>query len=88
MARRPFKDKVTQVDQPSRAAKLITPNDSVNLLTPRALYVGDQGDVSVIMADDDTDTPITFAGMIGFNPIMVKRVLSTGTDADNIIALY
>lgn len=85
----PFNKKVIQVDQPSRQAILITPDDVNDLdITPRALYIGSQGDVTVLMADDLTNTPITFAGMVGFNPIMVKRVFALNTDADNIIALY
>ncbi len=89
MALDPFKKKVVSVDQPSRLASAVTPHDTNDLtMVARALYVGTQGDVSVILADDKTDTPIVFVGMIGFNPIMIKRVLATNTDATDIVALY
>ncbi len=85
----PFNKKVTAIDQPAFTAAAITPDDSNDLtIACRALYVGSQGDVTVIMAGDKTNTPVTFAAMIGFNPIMVKRVMASATDADNIVALY
>jgi len=84
-----YEKKVTAVDQPARKAVAITPDDSNDLeVVCRAIYVGTQGDVTVRMAGDDSNTPVTFVAMIGFNPIMAKRIMSTDTDAEAIVALY
>lgn len=85
----PFEDKVTAIDAPACRAVPVVPSDTVDLLEVcRCLYVGGQGTVTVIMAGDKTNTPVPFPGMIGFNPLLVKRVLATNTDATGIIALY
>lgn len=71
---------------PAHGAVSVTPNDSTVLVTTRSLFVGVSGNLAVQMADGQT---ITFANVpVGIFPIQVDKVLSTGTTATNIIALY
>ena len=51
------------------------------------LYVGDSGNVNVVMESGNT---ILFTGVPGgsFLPILVKQVLASSTTATNMLALY
>lgn len=57
----------------------------------KALYIGVTGDVVVVTAGDQSNggqgTPVTFKNAVGYMPVMVRRVLATGTTATNILAL-
>lgn len=73
-------------------ARAITPNDTVDLVeTTRAILVdhasSQHANVRVILKDDTVavDLPIR-VGIV--TPIRVTRVLSTGTNASIIAALY
>jgi hypothetical protein len=82
-----FKTKVIKVDQPARRAVAITPDDNNDLnMTSRSLYVGGQGDITVVMADDTV--AVLFPDVVGYNVLMVKRIMATGTTATGIVALY
>jgi len=80
---------------PAYQAFAITPADAT-LLTkkPRQLYVGTGGDLSVILAHDD-QANLGLADVVQFKnvpagtflDICVKRVMSTGTTASNILGL-
>ena len=78
--------------QVGRAAA-VTPSDTVDIAAVTGgsnngcvLYVGVAGDLTVKMASGDI---VTFASIpAGFQPIHVLQVYSTGTSADNIIALW
>lgn len=78
-----------QMESPARNAEAVTPHDT-NELTKisRALYIGTGGDVTVQMAG--TGTAILFANVPSgaILPIRVIRVNDTGTDAEDIVALY
>lgn len=64
----------------------ITPSDTATFDVTRALYIGTTGDVAVKMKNGAT---ITFSSApVGVLPIRVQQVLSTGTTASGIIALY
>jgi len=65
----------------------VTPNDSTDLPTrPRALYVGVTGNVAIM---DIGGTTVTFVAMaVGYHPLRPVRVMSTGTTATNIVAIY
>lgn len=65
----------------------VTPDNSNDLARPaRALYIGDDGNLHVLMA---SGAEVTFAAVpVGIFPIQVKRVYSTGTTAASIVALY
>ena len=68
-------------------AVAVTPNDTTVIQTTRALWVGVAGNVAVRMAGDGLT--ITFTGApIGVLPVQVDKVLSTGTTATTILALY
>lgn len=53
------------------------------------IYVGGDGNLVVVMAQDTTDTLVTFNGVKAgtFLPIQVKKVSSTST-ATNLMALW
>jgi len=53
------------------------------------LYIGGDGNLIVVMAQDTTDTLVTFNGVKAgtFLPIQVKKVSSTST-ATNIMGLW
>lgn len=71
----------------ARHAVAVTPNDTTKLAKPaiKGLYIGGTGTLSVLMADGTT---AAFAAVpVGFFPISVQRVNSTGTTATNIVAL-
>jgi len=79
-------------ESPAWNAAAVTPADGSNLtLVPtRALYIGVGGDVSVYMAGRASDTAVVFKGLQAGEvlPVRVDRVLSTGTTATDIVALY
>jgi len=69
-------------------AVVITPSDD-DFFSGCNLYVGTGGDLTVVFIDS-LATPITLKNVPSgaFLPIMVVKVLSTGTDADDILGLY
>lgn len=68
------------------SAAAITPSDSAIIPVTRGVYVGVSGNVAVRMADG---TLVTFpAAAIGEHPWQVDKVLSTGTTATTMLALY
>lgn len=73
----------------SGAAEAVTPSDGTDLPRGcRALYVGGTGTL-VLILDKDTSS-VSFVGVAAGSvlPVRVRRVLSTGTTATNIVALY
>lgn len=75
------------VTSPARKGFAVIPSNTVDMpVVPRCLWVGIQGDIAVIMAGD-TDS-IVLKDAVGLLPIMVKRVLVTGTEATDIVGLY
>lgn len=84
MGRKVFRKDVSEVLSGLAA---VTPHDTNELsIYSRALYVGTAGDLKVTTVGGDTVT-ITNAA-VGWHPIAVKVVFSTGTTASNIIAGY
>lgn len=82
----PFANHSTGLSSPARAAFEITPNDSTDLSSvTRALWIGTEGDVAVVMHSGDE---VTFAGVLGLLPVAVSRVKSTGTTATDIVGLF
>jgi hypothetical protein len=64
----------------------ITPSDTATFDVTRGLYIGTTGNVAVKMKNGVT---ITFTNVpVGVLPVRVQQVLSTGTTASGIIALY
>lgn len=87
----PFEKFGSAIDSPARYAEAVTPSNSADLPTvARGLYTGAGGSIAVYMEGDDSGTSVVFsdapAGAV--IPIRVRRVLSTGTTATNIVALW
>jgi hypothetical protein len=72
----------------AHGAVAITPNDSTVIPVTRAVYVGGAGDIAVRLPDNET--PVTFVGVPAgiIFPIQVDKVLTTGTTATNLVAMY
>lgn len=71
---------------PAKGLVTVTASDSTILTATKSLYVGVTGDVAVTMADGTTGTIKSAA--VGYHPLSVTQVKSTGTTATNILALY
>lgn len=79
---------VTSDSRSCRQAVLVTPSDITDLTVPaRALYVGGAGTVSVYFVDDTVGVAVNISSAANqWHPVWVRRVLSTGTGATNILA--
>lgn len=65
----------------------VTVSDSTVIPVTRALYVGVSGNLAVRMAD--ATLPVFVSVLAGVPlPFQVDKILSTGTTATNIYALY
>jgi hypothetical protein len=73
---------------PIMRLRSVTPSDTVDISDGpcRALNVSATGTLSVIAAADTDAVAITVVK--GWNPVAVRRVRSTGSDAMTIIAGY
>jgi hypothetical protein len=88
MAAVDLSNKSNNVVDPGSNAAAVTPNDSTDLTyTTRALFVGGAGNIAVTMAGGQS---VTFTGVTAgaLLPIRVTRVLSTGTTATTITAIW
>ena len=73
---------------PARSASTVTPSDGTDLPhVSRAIYVGQTGDVSVVMADGDQVIfeAVPAGAML---PIRVSGINATGTTAAGILSLW
>ena len=83
----PFKFERITREMPARNAAAVTTHNSNDLpVVARSLWVGGEGDINVIFADDTN--PVTLKGVVGLVPFSVKRVRTTGTTATDIVALW
>jgi hypothetical protein len=76
------------LDSPATGAISISPNDSSDLsYLVRAIYVGGDGNITLVTTDNQT---VTFIGLVAGTilPVRAKRVNSTDTTATNLIGLY
>jgi hypothetical protein len=73
---------------PAMSGVAVTKHDTTEISVTRGLYVGTGGDVAVKMRNDST--AVTFKNVADGSllPLRVKLVLSTGTTASDIVALY
>ena len=80
----------TEKVQPVTQAAGVTPSDGSDLPTAPtdALWVGSGGDIVVIFNGDASSVTISGVPTGALLPFAVKRVLSTGTTAGSIVALY
>ena len=72
---------------PYKKAAAVTKSDSTVLAKTRAIYVGGAGALAVTMAGGG-DVTIAAVPAGTTLPISVTKVLSTGTAATSIVALY
>lgn len=73
--------------RPSGRFFAVSKSDTDNLTYPaRAIYVGGAGDVAVL---NDEGVSVTFVGVAAgtWIPVKTKRVMSTNTDATDMVAL-
>ncbi|MEM6407344.1 MAG: hypothetical protein AAF700_02885 [Pseudomonadota bacterium] len=73
---------------PARDGEQVSPSDTIALSQiSRALYVGQGGDLNVVMADGAT---VLFEAVPGGTllPVRVERVSASGTSATGIVALW
>ena len=73
---------------PYNDAASVTPSDTVDLTnTTRALYIGSQGTISVVMSGSGNTVSFTL-DKHEILPVRVTRVNATGTSCSNIVALW
>lgn len=73
---------------PATRAFAISKSDTVDCAeVTRAVYIGGDGDIAVIMADGGS--PVTFVGLTAGTllPIRISRLMSTNTDATYVVGL-
>lgn len=76
---------------PGTSLVSVTPSDSTDLTGARAIYVGGTGDVALkTIHGASNSAAVTLAAVpVGtIIPIQITRVMSTGTTATNIVAIY
>jgi hypothetical protein len=76
---------------PAYKAQVVVKSDTVPLpYGCRALYIGGAGDVAVVPSGHALSAPVTFVGMLAGSYLLVScaYVMSTGTTATNIVALF
>lgn len=75
---------------PSRTAFAVSKSDTTDFLdsgvVPKALYVGDAGDIVVTMVDDSTDVTFKNVASGTILPIRVRKV-KAATTAANIVGM-
>lgn len=84
----PFDNVESGMESPLRNLFAITPHDTNNLeAVARAIYVGGTGSLKV---ETDGGQVITLTNLAAgiFHPIVVRKVLATGTTATGIIGGY
>lgn len=83
-----FSDYPTNLTAPARDAVIITPNDTIDLaVMPRAIYVGQSGNISVRFSAGQT-VLFTNAQAGSFLPVRATGINATGTTATGLVALW
>ena len=83
-----FKSFYTNLESPAEHMFEVTPNDSTELANAtRAVYVGGAGDLKIKAVGGET---VTLVGVAAGSllPLRVVQILSTGTTATSIVAMY
>lgn len=75
-------------DASAGAASAVTPDDTATINETRGLYVGVAGDVTVRMVLSQANVTFVAVQAGTLLPIRVDKVLSTGTSALSIVALF
>lgn len=71
---------------PFTGGAAVVPSDTVDLPQVALLYVGTEGDMSIVTHDNST--LVLKNHPAGYMPGFVRRVNATGTTASNIVALW
>lgn len=83
--------------RPATRLRAVTKSDSTDLrLTDdsgkvaecRSLYVGGAGDVAILASGDTAAVTLTGVAAGSIIPVEARKVMSTGTTATSIVALY
>ncbi len=83
-----FSDYPTTLTAPARDASAVIPSDVLDLTAlPRAIYVGQTGNVSVRLTGGQSAIFLN-AQAGSFLPIRAQGINSTGTTATGLIALW
>ena len=83
-----FSDYPTSLTAPARDAAAVTPDDAPDLpVLPRAIYIGQTGDVSARLAGGQS---VVFENVQGGSllPARAVGINATGTTATGIVALW
>lgn len=84
-----YLDRQTGLDSPARNAVAVVPHDTTTLANvTRGLWVGTGGDVTVLMAAGGSAVAFLNVPDGSLLPIQIQRVNDTGTDADDMVALW
>ncbi|MCU1758716.1 hypothetical protein NTD84_03145 [Pseudomonas sp. 14P_8.1_Bac3] len=76
-------------DSPASSAYAVTPSDTTVLSPlPRSLYIGAAGNVAVVPEDGATSVVFVAVSAGQILPIRAKKVMSAGTTATSIVAMY
>ena len=86
--RDPFSAHAGSSVSPARRLLAVVPSDSQDLARYGCLKVGGAGTLVVIAADDADGAPQSWAAQAGeIVPVVVRRVLATGTTATGLLVL-
>ena len=82
-----------EYSSPAIDAAAVTPDDANDITrrnnqVVRGLYVGTGGNVTVRMRGETTTVLFSNVPAGSILPVMVDRVMATGTTASNIVALF
>ena len=87
-SRDPFFGHAGSPSSPARRLLAVTPSDSAGPARYGCLKVGGAGTVAMIAADDTDGAPQSWAAQAGeIIPVVVRRVLATGTTASGLVVL-
>lgn len=83
----PFAQHSDSPTAPARRVMAVVPHDQQTLpRTPKALYVGDTGDVVLRAVDDDADVRFANVPAGTILPVRISHVRLTGTTASALVA--
>jgi hypothetical protein len=84
-----FADRSDSVSAPATRAQVIMPDDATPLSSvPKALYIGNGGDIAMRGAGDTADSVWRNVPSGAVLPFRALYVRATGTTADAMLALY